>query len=171
MNCIISANLPLGLDGMKILLHLLNFLILLIGVTFLLYKPVKKFIDKRQSEIETQYSKNESTKADAEELHNTYLSKMENATSEIMVLRDEAEKATHMIRENAISEASQKAEELIGKAEIESQEIKTETIKEIQSKVANVAVNIAKALLEREISVEENEKIIDKCITEWTKEE
>jgi len=47
MDIILSANLPLGIDGMKILLHLMNFLILMIGVTLLVYKPVKKFIEKK----------------------------------------------------------------------------------------------------------------------------
>ena len=65
MNILSSGNLPLGLDGMKILLHLFNFLLLMIGVTFLVYKPVKKFIEKRQNEIKEQYDSNEKAKKEA----------------------------------------------------------------------------------------------------------
>lgn len=171
MSILLSGNLPLGLDGIKILLHLLNFLILFGGVTFLVYKPVKKFIEKRQNEIKLQYEKNEQAKAEAEELHSEYLEKLAKAESEIMFQRSEAERSNHIIKENAISEASQKAEEIISRAEIESQDIKKETISGIKNKVADVAVTIAEALLEREISPEENEQIIDKCIDEWTKDE
>lgn len=171
MSILLSGNLPLGLDGIKILLHLLNFLILFGGVTFLVYKPVKKFIEKRQNEIKLQYEKNEQAKAEAEELHSEYLEKLAKAESEIIFQRSEAERSNHIIKENAISEASQKAEEIISRAEIESQDIKKETISGIKNKVADVAVTIAEALLEREISPEENEQIIDKCIDEWTKDE
>ncbi|MDD4120226.1 MAG: F0F1 ATP synthase subunit B [Clostridia bacterium] len=171
MSILLSGNLPLGLDGIKILLHLLNFLILFGGVTFLVYKPVKKFIEKRQNEIKLQYEKNEQAKAEAEELHSEYLEKLAKAESEIMFQRSEAERSNHIIKENAISEASQKAEEIISRAEIESQDIKKETISGIKNKVADVAVTIAEALLEREISPEENEQIIDNCIDEWTKDE
>ena len=40
-------NIPLNIDWQQILLHLLNFAILAGGLYFLLYKPVKDFMDKR----------------------------------------------------------------------------------------------------------------------------
>lgn len=167
----ISSSLPLGLDGIKILLHLMNFLILLTGVTVLVYKPVKKFMDKRQKEIKDQYDSNEKAKADAELLHKEYLQRLEKADTEIMMQRADAERNSHMIKENAISVANQKAEEIIVNAEEEAASIRKETIKDIENKVAEVAVSIASAILEREISAKENEEIIEKCINDWTKNE
>ena len=41
------SNLPLNIDLQQIFLHLLNFTILLAGLYFLLYEPVKKFMNKR----------------------------------------------------------------------------------------------------------------------------
>ena len=43
-------NLPLNIDIQQILLHMLNFVILFAVLYFLLYKPVKKFIDDREAE-------------------------------------------------------------------------------------------------------------------------
>ena len=40
-------NVPLNIDWQQILLHLLNFVILFAILYFLLYDPVKKFMDKR----------------------------------------------------------------------------------------------------------------------------
>ena len=40
--------MPLNIDWQQILLHLLNFLILAVGLYFILYKPVKKFMKKRE---------------------------------------------------------------------------------------------------------------------------
>ena len=40
--------MPLNIDIQQILLHLLNFTLLFAGLYFLLYKPVKNFMKKRE---------------------------------------------------------------------------------------------------------------------------
>ena len=42
------SNLPLNINLTQIFLHLLNFLILFAILYFLLYKPVKNFMEKRE---------------------------------------------------------------------------------------------------------------------------
>ncbi len=46
------TGIPLNLDWQQILLHLLNFVILFAILYFLLYKPVKNFIEKRRKAYE-----------------------------------------------------------------------------------------------------------------------
>ena len=41
-------NIPLNIDWQQIILHLLNFAILAGGLYFLLYHPVRKFMDQRE---------------------------------------------------------------------------------------------------------------------------
>ena len=41
-------NIPLNIDFLQILLHLFNFVLLAGGLTFLLYKPVNNFLEKRK---------------------------------------------------------------------------------------------------------------------------
>ena len=43
------VNIPLNIDWQQILLHALNFVILVGGLYFLLYKPVKKFMAQREA--------------------------------------------------------------------------------------------------------------------------
>ena len=40
--------MPLGIDFAQIFLHLFNVVILFGGLYFILYSPVKKFMDKRE---------------------------------------------------------------------------------------------------------------------------
>ena len=47
-------NIPLNIDWQQILLHLMNFVILAGGLYFLLYKPVKAFMDKRAAYYQEQ---------------------------------------------------------------------------------------------------------------------
>ena len=44
-------NIPLNIDWQQILLHLFNFVILFAVLYFLLYSPVKKFMDERQKQF------------------------------------------------------------------------------------------------------------------------
>ena len=44
-------NIPLNIDWQQILLHVLNFVILFGGLYFLLYKPVKNFMAKREAQV------------------------------------------------------------------------------------------------------------------------
>ena len=66
--------MPLNIDIVQILLHMLNFVILAGGLTLLLFKPVKKFMEDRkkyfedkEKEIADGLEKNESLKAEYEE--------------------------------------------------------------------------------------------------------
>ena len=61
-------NIPLNIDWQQILLHLLNFAILAGGLYFLLYAPVKKFMDKREAHYASLAEEANKKLASAEEL-------------------------------------------------------------------------------------------------------
>lgn len=168
MISMIMSDLPLGLDGAKIALHLLNFAILMAGLTFLLYKPVLKFIKKRQDTIKSQLEQSELAKKEAEQKMGEYKTKIDLVQTEIDRKIVEADKAMAVQKENIITQANKKAEEIFKKAEADSENERTEAINNLQNEVAEVAVNIATSILEREVSKEENAKIIDACIKEWS---
>ena len=44
--------MPLNIDWQQILLHLFNFVILAAGLTFLLFNPVRKFLENRRKHFE-----------------------------------------------------------------------------------------------------------------------
>jgi F-type H+-transporting ATPase subunit b len=159
--------LPLGLDGVKIALHMLNFLILMGGLTVLLYKPVLKFINNRQETIKKQLEENAAAKKEAEDKLSEYEQKIINAEKEIDNLHAEAAKELIAEKEAIILNANAKAEEIYNKAKAESEHERDNCIENLQNEVAEVAVKLASNILDREISKEENLKLIDACIKEW----
>lgn len=58
--------MPLNIDWRQILLHLLNFAILAGGLYFLLYRPVKDFMAKRERHYRDIDERAEKTLRDAE---------------------------------------------------------------------------------------------------------
>ena len=61
-------NIPLNIDWQQILLHVLNFVILFGGLYFLLYKPVKNFMAKREAHYAEMAQKAQSELDSAEKI-------------------------------------------------------------------------------------------------------
>ena len=113
--------IPLNLDWQQILLHLLNFVILFAILYFLLYKPVKNFMDKRKKAYEDVDRQTNEDREEAEKLLTEYKEKLAGADAEIADKRkavlDEANLRADEIKDSARKEA----EEILVKAEQQAQ--------------------------------------------------
>ena len=84
--------MPLNIDLLQILLHALNFVILAGGLTFLLYKPVCKFLDERKKYYENLERENESARTEIEAMKAEYEQSLERSEIEIADKKAEAER-------------------------------------------------------------------------------
>ena len=87
------SNLPLNIDIQQIFLHLLNFTLLLAGLYFLLYEPVKKFMGKRTAYYEDLDRQATEKLEEARRVRRTYEDKLDEAEEEIRRQSEEAQKA------------------------------------------------------------------------------
>ena len=71
--------MPLNIDIVQILLHMLNFVILAGGLTILLFKPVSKFLAERQAHFEQIARENAEKAQENEELKAEYEKKLAEA--------------------------------------------------------------------------------------------
>ena len=118
-------NIPLNINFQQILLHLLNFVILAGGLYFLLYGPVKKFMDGRQKHYADLKAQTEDALAKAEAVKQEYAERLASADAEIAESKAEASKAAAEISEKIIADAEKKKEEIIadGRAAAESRAV------------------------------------------------
>ena len=77
------SNLPLNIDLQQIFLHLLNFTILLAGLYFLLYEPVKKFMNKRTAYYEDLDRQAKEKMEEARRVRRSYEERLMEAEEEI----------------------------------------------------------------------------------------
>ena len=171
MNAFIAANLfeTLGLGWEKILLYLLNFVILFVGLTFLLFKPIRKFMAKRQEEVKNEVNAAEKIKEEAEERVAEGERKVQEANEEVKKKSSEIEQeklvALHE-RERILAEARKEAEEIRKNALAEADKEREKAVLAAKEDMADLAVIMAKNILEREITPTDNEKLIDDCLKE-----
>ena len=118
---------PLNIDFHQILLHLLNVVILFAIIYFLIYKPVKNFMDKRQQEYRDMEKDAADKVQEAQDLKASYEQKLQGAEEEIRSLRAQASREAaehaHSMEESAREEARRIVEQARAKAENEKEKI------------------------------------------------
>ncbi|MCC8017474.1 MAG: ATP synthase F0 subunit B [Lachnospiraceae bacterium] len=144
--------MPLNIDIQQIFLHLFNFAILLAGLYFPLYKPVRKFMDKRTDYYRQMDEEAKERLAQAEELKSSYAKQLDGVDDEI---RSERAKAAARIEEQTsgqIEDAKVQAEKILAEArenaELERQKIVASARQEIVDLAAQTAQQIIRQSLE-----------------------
>lgn len=135
--------IPLNIDFQQILLHLFNVVILFAILFFLVYKPVKSFMDKRKQEYLDMDNEAENKVKEANELKEEYEEKLRQSEAEIKAMRSEAsrdatEKA-HAIEE----EARDHAEKILELARMQADNEKDKILGSAGEEVAKLAKDAA----------------------------
>ncbi|MBO4782701.1 MAG: ATP synthase F0 subunit B [Lachnospiraceae bacterium] len=156
--------MPLNIDIVQILLHMLNFVILAGGLTLLLFKPVKKFMEDRkkyfedkEKEIADGLEKNESLKAEYEE-------KLSKVDAEIEEMRINAKNETATQAKEYLNNAQEKASTIISEAEQQAEERKDHILDSAQTEIGELVVEAAQKLLESNATPQKTHELYDEFI-------
>ena len=112
--------MPLNIDFQQIFLHLLNFTILFAAMYFLLYKPVKDFMDKRAAYYADLDRQAQDKLEEAERIHQDYQRRLEAADSEIQEKSLQAQKLAMEAAEQQLKKAQAEASHVLAKASAEA---------------------------------------------------
>ena len=138
--------MPLNIDWQQILLHLLNFLILAVGLYLLLYKPVKAFMKKREKEYSEREEKTEAALHDAERSREEYADKLARADEEIEELKKNATLEMDSLQAEKLKKAQAEAEDIVSdarrKAEREHDKIISGVSADIRDLVSDMAEKV-----------------------------
>ena len=129
--------MPLNIDWQQILLHMLNFVILAGGLYFILYKPVKSFMAKREQHYKEMNDAAESNRAEAAALRKATQEKYDAAVDEIVHMRTKASDEIEAEKQRLLGEARAEARRILetaGKtAEIRSKKALADSNDEIRA--------------------------------------
>ena len=108
--------MPLNINWQQILLHLLNLVILAVGLYLILYKPVKKFMQKREDAYKEREEKTQAALDDAQAKQEEYSLRLAKVDEESAQKREEAAKEMAAVREQKLAEAGKQAEDIVDAA-------------------------------------------------------
>ena len=153
-----------GINPFTMIFAWINLLILYIFLKKLLFKPIKNMIDSRQKEIDDMYSTANEAKESAEAMRIEYKEKLEKANEESEEILKNAVRKAQLREEEILREADAKAQAVLDRAEAEVELEKRRAINEVKDEVSEMAIGIAAAVIERDITPDEHSDMIDEFI-------
>lgn len=146
-------NIPLNIDWQQILLHLFNFGILAAGLNWLLYKPVKTFMEKRKTHYSTLEEQTKENLAQAQALETEYSERLRTVEVELAEKRTEAQKEAEKIVKVQLNEAQIQAKEILTSAQVDAQIEHQKIVDSAQEEIARLAVEATEKLMkQREVN-------------------
>ena len=154
----------IGTNFWTMIIAWINLLIVYLILRKFLFKPVKNMIDSRQKEIDDLYADAQKSRDDAAALKEEYELKMENATEKSEELLKDSLRKAQLREEEILKEAETKAAHTLAKAEEQIEMEKKQAVSDIKNEVSGMAVEIAAAVLARDVNKDEHARLIDDFI-------
>lgn len=145
--------------------------VLILVVIIFAYKPIKKIIKKRQDYIEGQIKDAEKSKAVWQE---NELKSKETVLASSRTAADivaEAKSNAEMERKQILDQAALDVERMKKDAENDIARMEVEAEEKIRKEMVSVALDASKELLGREISSEDNTRLLEEFIEDMKKKE
>lgn len=148
------------------LAQILAFIVLVVLMIVLVYKPVKKFLNKRHeildAEVKETFENNKKAKV------NSLASEKNVAESKnkAKVILSSAEIEGNKKRDEIIENARKEAKDIIDNANKVAQRTKEDAKKDLKDQIVDTAMLASKQILKREIKEEDNTRIVDDFINE-----
>ena len=140
------SNLPLNINLTQIFLHLLNFLILFAILYFLLYKPVRNFMEKREKTYKDMDDEARDNLRVSEETKAQYETKISEAETEISQMKQKSRQEIEKNRDSQLQAAKDEAERIIREAKAEATREKDRIISEAQSEISEMVTDATEKL-------------------------
>ena len=139
-------NIPLNIDWQQILLHLMNFVILAGGLYFLLYKPVKAFMDKRAAYYQEQADQAAQTTQAAQQLKADYEARLSAADDEIREEKKQAQKDA-AAAQHQLDAARAEAEKIVSDAQATAERSREKIVRQAGQDVKDLAAEATEKLV------------------------
>jgi len=146
------------------LVQLLAFLILLFLLKRYAWPPLMKVMKDREEHIANEIEAAEKARKEAEALLAEYKEMMRNARIESQEFIENAKKQGESQYQDIIARAREEAEKMKESARLEIQSEKEKAVRELRDQVASLSVLIASKVIEKELTEEDQEALIQEYI-------
>jgi len=156
----------LGINLPTLLTQVVTFVILLVILRFVAYKPIMRMLDERSRRVKESMEQAESVKEQSARAEEELKKQLGEASREGQERIARAVKAGEEVKQKAQEEARKEAETLLGRARAEIQRERDEAIGEVRREFADLTVLAAGKVIEKSLDKEEHRELIDKVLEE-----
>ncbi|MBC8527633.1 MAG: F0F1 ATP synthase subunit B [Candidatus Cloacimonetes bacterium] len=153
-----------------LILVIVNFILLLIILKKLLYKPLMNYLAQREKQIKDDLDGAKQNKIDSEKLLESQKKTLQEARKEARELRDEVIKNAKISGEKIVQDAHAQKEVVVNEAqEIIQSEVK-KAKRSIEKEIGRFVVSLTDKIIGKKFTKEQDLKLIDELIKSEMKE-
>lgn len=152
------------------LASVINFIILLIVITRLLYKPVRNFLDERTNTIESQIESAKEQEATATELKERLEAELQQSKQQAKEYLNQAVKRSEEMHDEIIETAKQEASLIQKRTREELAREQEKTRQTLKNELAELAVNVASKVIQESLDQQKQEQLIADALTKLDQE-
>lgn len=151
----------LEINPLDFALHIVNIVVLFVILRSILIKPVRNFMDEREAKFAREREEINKTRSEADALKAQFESSLRDAKKTADELIQERLKRAESEAQEILSGAKQEAQKTLSRAHAQAVAERDEMMQQLQEQTAVLAVDLAGHILEREVSAEDNERLIN----------
>ena len=135
---------------------------LMVGLlAYFVTKPIRKGLKARSEEIEKTLADAQTAKEAAETKHREYSEKLAKATEEIDTITASIRREGELEREKILAAANDLAVKIEQEAENKASSVVAKARIELREEAANLAVELAEDLLKKQVSADDQKRLVD----------
>ena len=160
----------LGINLPVLITQVVTFIILLVILRFVAYKPLMRMLDERSKRVKESMDQAESVKEQSAHAEEEVKKQLVEAGREGQERIAKAVKAGEDVKQKAQEDARQEAELLVNRARGEIQRERDDAINDVRREFADLTVLAAGKVIDRTLDKEKHRELIDKVLEESSTE-
>ncbi|NQV38819.1 MAG: F0F1 ATP synthase subunit B [Candidatus Marinimicrobia bacterium] len=143
---------------------ILTFLVLLYILAKFAWKPLLAMLDKREETIRKSLDDAEKARLELEQMQIKSEDIIAQARSEAQAILQEGKAITERLKDDVLNKAKEKSDEIVANAQKIIQTEKDRAIGEIKSEAVDISISIARKLISKNLSKEDNKQLIEDAL-------
>ena len=143
-----------------------NVLILFVLLRIFLFKPLNKIRDERTRTVQDNLDSAEKAKTEAEELRQQYEDSISEAKEKANQIIMKAHEDAESERTAIIRKSQEEAEKIVADADKTIENERKRVLRQAQSEIADLAIEAASKIIGENVDDEKNRRLVDKFLSE-----
>jgi F-type H+-transporting ATPase subunit b len=158
----------LGINWGVLITQIVTFVILLVILRFVAYKPLMRMLDERSQKVKESMEQAEAVKEQSANAEEEVKKQLAEAGREGQDRIARAVKAGEEVKQKAQEDARQEAEALLNRARSEIKQERDEAISSVRREFADLTIMAAGKVIDRSLDKEQHRELIEKALEEST---
>ena len=156
----------LGLNVPSLISYLINYVVLLVLLGALAYRPLLNALDSRVESIRESLAAADRAREEAATSRSAIEEELNEARREGQRLLDQAREAAERFREEEMGRARQAAEEFSERAQADIARERDAAISEVRAAFGDLAITAAERIIRRSVDRQAHQELIDQVLAE-----